>query len=210
MKILFPFFCLLIVSSVFSQGDTTKKLLPLDTLTKKAPVTPNKSIIDSVVRFHSPKKAAIRSALVPGLGQIYNKKYWKLPIVYGALGTDVAVFVFNLKTYKDLQFAYSAKLKAQPQQVPYARPDSTDFNKIRSDLKLIDINGIRSYRNEYRKYIDYSVLVFIVLWGLNVADAAVDAHLKSFDVSPDLGFHFKFGHSQLAGTNGVSIILAFK
>src|SRR5947209_6547816 len=210
MKILFPFFCLLIVSSVFSQGDTTKKLLPLDTLTKKAPVTTNKSIIDSVVRFYSPKKAAIRSALVPGLGQIYNKKYWKLPIVYGALGTDVAVFVFNLKTYKDLQFAYSAKLKAQPQQVPYARPDSTDFNKIRSDLKLIDINGIRSYRNEYRKYIDYSVLVFIVLWGLNVADAAVDAHLKSFDVSPDLGFHFKFGHSQLAGTNGVSIILAFK
>jgi hypothetical protein len=210
MKILFPFFCLLIVSSVFSQGDTTKKLLPLDTLTKKAPVTPNKSIIDSVVRFHSPKKAAIRSALVPGLGQIYNKKYWKLPIVYGALGTDVAVFVFNLKTYKDLQFAYSAKLKAQPQQVPYARPDSTDFNKIRSDLKLLDVNGIRSYRNEYRKYIDYSVLVFIVLWGLNVADAAVDAHLKSFDVSPDLGFHFKFGHSQLAGTNGVSIILAFK
>jgi hypothetical protein len=210
MKILFPFICLLIVSSVFSQGDTTKKLLPLDTLTKKAPVTPNKSIIDSVVRFHSPKKAAIRSALVPGLGQIYNKKYWKLPIVYGALGTDVAVFVFNLKTYKDLQFAYSAKLNAQPQQVPYARPDSTDFNKIRSDLKLLDVNGIRSYRNEYRKYIDYSVLVFIVLWGLNVADAAVDAHLKSFDVSPDLGFHFKFGHSQLAGTNGVSLILAFK
>jgi hypothetical protein len=74
----------------------------------------------------------------------------------------------------------------------------------------LEINQVRNFRDQYRQNIDYSVLVFILLWGLNVADAAVDAHLKSFDVSPDLGFHLRFGHSQLAGTNGVSFVLAFK
>ena len=210
IKILFPLICLILTYKAFSQADTTKKLVPLDTISKKAPVSANKSVIDSVIRFHSPKKAAIRSAILPGLGQIYNKKYWKLPIVYGALGTTAVVFVFNLQTYNALKFAYKAKLEAQPQPVPYRRPDSTDYKKIRSDLVLIDINGTRSFRNEYRKYIDYSVLVFILLWGLNVADAAVDAHLKSFDVSPDLGLHLKFGHSEMAGTNGISLVLAFK
>jgi hypothetical protein len=54
------------------------------------------------------------------------------------------------------------------------------------------------------------VLVFVLFWGLNVVDAAVDAHLKTFDVSPDLGLRFKAGYSDLARTNGFSIVLTFK
>ena len=189
--------------------DSTKRLVPVDSLSQKSSTIQNRSLIDSILKHHSPKKAAIRSAIFPGLGQIYNKKYWKLPIVYGALGTTAAVFIFNYNTYKDLQFAYAAKLKVQQQTIPY-RPDSTDYKKIKPELIRLDLNALRSNRNQYRKRIDYSVLVFILFWGLNVADAAVDAHLKSFDVSPDLTFHFKIGHSQLAGTNGVSLVLAFK
>src|SRR5215467_13849189 len=72
-----------------------------------------KEVKDSTIKkVHSPRIAAIRSAILPGLGQIYNKKYWKLPIVYGALGISGAVFMYNLNNYKDTRFAYKAKYNA--------------------------------------------------------------------------------------------------
>ena len=80
----------------------------------------------------------------------------------------------------------------------------------RRGLQRGDDDALLSYRNEFRQNIDYSVLVFVLLWGLNVVDATVDAHLKTFDVSPDLSFNMKFGHSDLAGTTGMSLVLAFK
>jgi len=172
--------------------------------------------IDSVMNVHSPRKASIRSAILPGWGQIYNKRYWKLPIVYGALGTTAYVFVDNLKTYKELKFAYAARYKASlpafGADPDYAGPyqDSTDYNKLQSIYKTIQVNAIQNSRDEFRRYVDYSVLVFAVLWALNVVDAAVDAHLMSFDVSPDLSLRFKAGHSDLARTNGFSLVLSIK
>ena len=74
----------------------------------------------------------------------------------------------------------------------------------------IDLNALRSYRDEFRRNIDYSALVFILMWGLNVVDATVDAHLKPFDVSKDLTLKFKIGPSQMARTTGLSLVLAFK
>jgi hypothetical protein len=154
------------------------------------------------VREYKPGKAALRSAILPGWGQIYNKKYWKLPIVYGALGTSAGVFFYNLKNYRDTRFAYQAKYKAA---LPV--PDSTDYFKIKPKLKPLSPESLRFYRDEFRRDIDYSVIFFVALWGLNVVDAAVDAHLKAFDVSPDLSFQIKPGHSQMAGTNGLSLVL---
>lgn len=161
--------------------------------------------VDSVLKHHSPRTAALRSAILPGWGQIYNKKYWKLPIVYGALGISGAVFIYNLKNYRALRVAYRAKYNAGLNP-----PDSSEWNKIRPDLLFIDVNALRSYRDEFRRNIDYSALAFIALWGLNVVDATVDAHLKPFDISPDLSLKFKFGPSQMAGTMGVSLVLAIK
>lgn len=72
-------------------ADTTKPVVITDSLSKVAePVTDKK--VDSVLKVHSPRKAIIRSAIIPGWGQIYNKKYWKLPLVYGALGATAYVF----------------------------------------------------------------------------------------------------------------------
>src|SRR3954471_19719236 len=69
--------------------------------------------VDSLIKAqHSPRKAAIRSAVIPGWGQIYNRKYWKVPIVWGALGVTGYIFFNNLDTYKDLKFSYAAKYKA--------------------------------------------------------------------------------------------------
>lgn len=157
---------------------------------------------DSAVAAHSPKKAAIRSAILPGLGQIYNKKYWKLPIVYGALGISGGVFFYNLKNYKDTRFAYRVKYNMR-----VFRTDSALYSQIKPNLQPLGEESLRFYRNQFRRDIDYSVLFILLLWGLNVVDAAVDAHLKSFDVSPDLSLQFKPGYSELARTNGLSIVL---
>ncbi|MGZ8554488.1 MAG: DUF5683 domain-containing protein [Chitinophagaceae bacterium] len=157
------------------------------------------------VNVYNPRKAALRSAIIPGWGQIYNKKYWKLPIVYGALGTSAGVFFFNLKTYKDTRKAYTIKYNMSKPGATAA--DSARFNEIRDDLKPLSEGALRSYRDSYRRDIDYSVIFFVLLWGLNVVDAAVDAHLKSFDVSPDLSFRLKPGYSEMAGTKGLSFVV---
>ncbi len=199
----------------FSQTDTARPV-PVDTLIRKSPVLAEKERIDSLRRVFSPKKATIRSALIPGWGQAYNKKYWKIPIVYGALGTTAYVFFYNISTYRDLRFAYQAKYKASlpprdpnvPNQ-PGPFRDSTDFFKIKPEYLPYDANSLRLYRDQFRSNVDYSVLVFLIFWGLNVVDATVDAHLKLFDVNPDLSFKMKFGPSSMAGTTGLSFVLAF-
>lgn len=183
------------VSAQVVIDSTGQRLQPSDTVDRK---------IDSIINQHSPRKAAIRSAILPGWGQAYNKKYWKIPIVYGALGVSTGFFVYNLQWYRRTRFAYTV----------VATNDSANFGNIHQKLQAFVQNGdettLRYYRNEFRKGIDYSALVFILLWGLNVVDATVDAHLKSFDVSPDLSLRFKPGYSEMAGTNGVSLVLTFK
>jgi Family of unknown function (DUF5683) len=194
------------------RADTT--LRPVDSVIATAPDTVLPSKVDSTWFNHSPRKATIRSAIIPGWGQAYNKQYWKIPIVYGALGTTAAVFVYNIQNYRELRFAYAARYTAAQQPPAGAPPgwraDSTDFNKLKTKYQIYPIESIRYYRDEFRKNVDYSVLVFILFWGLNVADAAAAAHLRTFDVSPDLSLRIKPGRSYMGGTNGVSLILAFK
>jgi hypothetical protein len=207
-------FSLLSALSLHAQlPDSTRPKIPVDSLPAVAAPVNHPSKIDSVLKNHSPRIAAIRSAILPGLGQAYNKKYWKIPIVYGALGVSGAVFVYNLKNYRDLRFAYQARFKAIPRVDANGNSipgDSSDLPRVKPLLRDIDLNALKGYRDEFRRNIDYSALVFIALWGLNVVDAVVDAHLKSFDVSPDLSFHFKVGHSEMAGTNGLSLVLSIK
>ena len=85
------------------------------------------------VRVYKPGKAALRSAILPGWGQIYNKKYWKLPIVYGALGTSAGIFFFNLQTYKDTRAAYRATYNIR--QPGATAADTEAFNNIPDYLK---------------------------------------------------------------------------
>jgi hypothetical protein len=192
----------------FAQVDSSTKAKEVDTLLSNSAVLKDKAKADSVQKAFSPKKATIRSAILPGWGQAYNKKYWKIPIVYGALGVATGIFLYNLNNYREIRFAYNAKYKAS---LPNAsRQDSADYYNIPPYLIRIDMNSLRTYRDEFRSNIDYSVLAFFLLWGLNVVDATVDAHLKTFDVSQDLGFRFKLGPSQMAGTTGLSFILVLK
>lgn len=157
---------------------------------------------DSALAAHNPKKAAIRSALLPGLGQIYNKKYWKVPIVYAGLGICGSIFSYNLTNYRDTRFAYKVKYNMRVNHT-----DSALYAQIKSNLRPLPEESLRYYRNQFRRDIDYSVLFFILMWGLNVVDATVDAHLKSFDVGPDLSLRIKPGYSDIARTNGISVQL---
>ena len=202
MKFFYLLISLFFLSHAYSQSVPAEK-----TVTIKDSSSSKKSKPDTTVKqkIYSPKVAARRSAIIPGWGQAYNKKYWKIPIIYGGLGVTGYIFVNNIKIYKEYKFAYSARVKAEPPD-----RDSTDYDQLDPIYKILSPNSIRSARDEFRRYVDYSALVFILLWGLNVIDATVDAHLKNFDVSPDLSLQIRPGYSDMARTNGVSLVLTFK
>lgn len=205
-QILYP---VLLLTCLFLMFESASQRILTDSASLIKNASPAlKATEDSIRKTHSPRKAAIRSAILPGWGQIYNKKYWKLPIVYGGLGAVGYVFVYNLKNYRNTRFAYQAKYKAAL-PVNQGR-DSTDYWKIIPELLPLSSESLRFYRNEFRRDIDYSVLFFLIIWGLNIVDATVDAHLKGFDVSPDLGLKIKPGHSSMANTTGISFVLNFK
>ena len=162
---------------------------------KDSTVKVEKKITDTVKTF-KPRIATIRSAIIPGWGQIYNKKYWKLPLVYGALGTTAGIFFYNIKNYNLLKKAYIIIAN-----------NPADVNLIDPQFRKLNANSIKTYRNAYRQNVDYSVIFFIIFWGLNVMDATVDAQLKAFDVNDNLSFKFKPGFSPLANTTGLSLVM---
>ncbi len=151
------------------ENDTTGQKTNIEIGEKKTPST----------RKFSPKIAATLSAIIPGAGQIYNQKYWKLPIVYGALGYFAYDIYASYKLYTDLSFALVALNKLK-------QNDSTDFKKVDPIIQRLNVTSVENYKNRFRRQVDESSLWFLVFWGLNIVDAAVDAHLKSFDVSDNL------------------------
>lgn len=169
-----------------TRADTSgKNLLALDT---------------AISKKHNPKIATLRSAILPGWGQVYNRKYWKIPIIYGALGVTAGVFFYNLKTYKLLRKAVAL------------RSDTILSNDNQVDPQFLNLSteSIREYRNEFRQNIDYSVLFFLIFWGLNVVDATVDAHLKAFDVSPNISMKVRPGLNSASNGPGISFVFFFK
>lgn len=175
----------LLLKSAPSNDSSHKNLLAQDTAVRK--------------KKFNPKVATFRSTVLPGWGQFYNKKYWKIPIVYGALGTTAGIFFYNLKTYKRLRQAVILRSDTIP----------GNDNQVYPDFINLSTESLRSYRNEYRQNIDYSVLVFLLFWGLNVVDATVDAHLKGFDVSPDVSMKIRLGLNSSNNGPGISFVFFF-
>ena len=189
-----PLLCVLVLlfccSNSFAQKDKT---------VKPAKQRINVFAKTDTSKKYNPRIAIIRSAILPGWGQITNKKYWKLPLVYGALGITAGVFFHNVKQFKTANTAYTNATDGDPTN-DYLIPEPYFGVKGQPER-------IKTFRNQVRQNVDYSALFFIVFWGLNVVDAAVDAHLKTFDVSDDLGLQIKPGYSPMANTNGISLVL---
>ncbi len=150
----------------------------------KKPIQPVKD--STAKKKHIPRRATIYSAILPGLGQIYNHKYWKLPIVYAAIGIPAYTFFYNKSWYKKCQYALTVAVNK-------SKGDS--LAKVDPLLQNWAANGntndIITYRDSYRKDQDYSVLYFLLFYGLNIVDATVDAHLRDFNVNSDLSFKIK-------------------
>jgi hypothetical protein len=145
-------------------------------------------IKDSIVKpKHSPRKAALRSAIIPGWGQVYNKKYWKLPLVAAAVGIPAYLVYYNQEWYNRTR--YAVKVADVGNNLPVFL-DQVD-PQLLPLVKAKNVNALINYRNEFRRDRDYAILFGLLLWGLNVVDATVDAHLKDFDVSDDLAFRIK-------------------
>lgn len=131
------------------------------------------SASDSVLRKkHSPTVAGLLS-LIPGAGQIYNKKYWKLPIVYGALGIS-CYFVYD----------FSHQMVQYKNEFINRRDGNTD--KINPQFAIYTDENILAMRSLYRRRMEIAVAITAVLYILNIVDAVVDAHLYYFDISDDL------------------------
>jgi Family of unknown function (DUF5683) len=155
--------------------------------------------LPDTIKQYPPRVATIRSAILPGWGQITNRKYWKLPLVYGGIGVTAGIFLYNIKTFKEAKAAYINAIDQNP---------INDFQIPEPYFSVRDQpERIRSFRNQIRQNVDYSALFFIIFWGLNVVDATVDAHLRYFDVGNNLSLQLKPGYSPLAQTNGISVVL---
>lgn len=157
---------------------------------------------------HNPKIATRRSAILPGWGQAYNKEYWKIPIVYGVLAIPTTTFIYNNTWYNRTKTAYELLFKASDPNA--TQQDIDNLKLIHPKLQGFSLSSLQKFRNSFRQDRDYSVLWFVVAWGLNVVDATVFAHLKEFDVSNNLSMQIKPNINPVLNTKGVSLVFNFK
>ncbi len=150
----------------------------------------------------APARAAFYSAVVPGLGQAYNKRYWKIPIVYAGMGAGVYFYLRNDKDYNRFRDAYKSRLAGFTNDEFYGN----GATPLVSDARLID-----AQKNAQRDK-DISVVVTVLFYLLNIVDANVDAHLQQFNVNEDLSFKPSVNPNLVNQTNnyGMSLTYSFK
>lgn len=189
-KILFTFF-LCAFAVIYSQviprdtinRDTTVETVASDsTMLKKIPET---SIVETIEKANAPAKvivtklnptkAGLYSAVLPGLGQFYNKKYWKIPIVWGAVGAGVGIAIWNQNQYKKYREYYIARLNGTPNEFIDQRP-------------YLDKIALGNAQDRSKRQRDYAIAISGLIYILNIVDAVVDAHLYEGRKDPDLTF----------------------
>jgi hypothetical protein len=124
---------------------------------------------------HSVSKAAILSAVLPGAGQIYNKSYWKAPIIWAGLGFFTYQYIDNNNKYQAAKTSYLSILDNPQTAIPYNG--------------TTDLTQVQFYKQTAQNNRDMFMVFGILFWGLNIVEATVDAHLLHFDVSDNLSMH---------------------
>ncbi|MEX0291635.1 MAG: DUF5683 domain-containing protein [Flavobacteriaceae bacterium] len=154
---------------------------------KEKGVVVDATVVKKKINPLAPSKAAFYSAVFPGLGQIYNKRYWKVPIVYAAIGTGIYAYVYNDDLYDRFRSAFKRRRAGFTDDEFY---DINGSGIVPGSPDLSD-QALQDAQERYQRDRDLSLLVTIVLYALNVVDANVDAHLKQFNVDDDLGIQIK-------------------
>ena len=162
---------------------------------KDAPILASKDTIKTQeINTLAPAKAAFYSAILPGLGQAYNKRYWKIPLVYGAIGTSLYFYSWNNDKYDEYRDAYKERLAGFP---------DPEYDYL-SDNQLI------SAQEFYQKNRDISMLFAIAFYVLNIVDANVDAHLLQFNVNDNLSFNPKLDYNNFNRETNYGLTLNYK
>lgn len=178
------------------------------------------------IKEHSPHKATIYSALLPGLGQIYNKKYWKLPILYGGIGVTVYAIGWNTGQYNDYKDAYVdfskfVEYKYQPEGGTIPEPTSKRYEKLDPDRDFSSTSvsdddwykiRFKNGKDKYKRDRDMSYIILFGVYVLNIIDATVDAHFTNFNINDDLSMSVqpKMNYSPVSGsTLGLSCRINF-
>ncbi len=130
--------------------------------------------------YPNPRTAVVLSLTLPGAGQLYNKKWWKVPIAYGALGTLIYSEVVNVRQYRALRDNYKWLVDDDPTTNPTEPP----YNQL-------DAVALRRYRDQWRRYVELNAIGIGLAYFLIAADAFVDAHLAHFDVGDSLSGHLR-------------------
>jgi hypothetical protein len=156
--------------------DTTKTIQPTSAPQIISADTNTALQADTSLPFITPKKKAMYSAIIPGLGQIYNKQYWKLPIIYAGLGTAGYFIYNNNKQYNYFREIYAGRIANKQEFI--------------GKEALISTDNIKKLSSAWKQDRDMVVLVTVLVYGLQVMDALVFAHLKDFDISDDISMKF--------------------
>ena len=167
-------------------AENKKKLLEMTSSpTLKEQEVPTDSLkreINRKVWVPNPTKATWLALVIPGGGQIYNRKYWKLPIFYGGFAGCAYALTWNGKMYKDYSNAYKDAMNGNMQSSSITDLLPPGYSISETQLKQL----LRKRKDTYRRYRDLSIFAFIGVYLLSVIDAYVDAELSNFDISPDL------------------------
>lgn len=179
----------------FAQEDQPKsdkkEIITAETLVAISDSIPARTEIDPL----APSRAAFYSAVLPGLGQAYNKKYWKIPIVYAALGTGIYFYTTNNKDYKKVRNAYKRRLAG--------------FEDDEFQGRLTD-DGLRAAQKTLRRNKELSLLITVGLYALNIIDANVDAHLLQYNVDDNLTLKPHYKIDDFDRTSRVGLTMNFQ
>ncbi len=144
----------------------------------------------------NPTKAGLYSAVLPGLGQYYNRKYWKIPIVWGAIGTGVGVTIYNQRQYDRYRNAFLAELNGQEHEF--------------SSVPGITKQALGRAQDRVKRQRDYAIAVTALLYVLNIVDAVVDAHLYEGRNDPDLALSPAVIQDELSGKQAVALGVRYR
>lgn len=172
---------------------------------------PEEVVVDSIIKVKepinplSPARAAFYSAILPGLGQAYNKKYWKIPIVYAALGTGIYFYLSNDKEYNRYRDAYKSRLAG-------FKNDEFYFDSLGNPLSTprVTDDGLRRAQKLFRRNKEISLLVTIGIYALNIIDANVDAHLLQYNIDENLSLAPHYRINEIDAKGNVGLTLNFK
>lgn len=142
-------------------------------------MTSHQALAQDVKKEHSAKKATIMSAILPGMGQVYNGKWWKVPIIYAGFGGIGYMAVDNYSNYKTYLTAYKIKTGNLEEGVT-----PTENELLLSEN--YQASQLQTYKESYRRDFELFCIIAAAWYGLNIVDATVDGHLYSYDIGDDL------------------------